>query len=64
MGWRVDTFGLSHDNDAERSALGFEVLDHLQARHGRQMTDVREAASLFEPMGSVRPRKRRVLVQR
>jgi hypothetical protein len=63
-GWRVDTFGVSHDNGAERSALGFDVLDHLETRHRRQMTDLRETASLFEPKGSVRPRKRRVLVQR
>lgn len=31
-GWRVDTFGSDHAGDVDRTAMGWEVLDHLEAK--------------------------------
>lgn len=62
--WKVDTFGKSHDDRNDRVSLGWEVLDHLQERHGIRVLSVLDALAYFEPAGAVRPRKPRVLVPR
>lgn len=70
--WQIDTFGVSHDDIGDRCALGDEVLGHLETRHPKEAAalwvgnklDVLNAAALFESAGSVRPRKRHVLVAR
>lgn len=70
--WRLDTFGISHDNEGDRRALGDEVLDHLAQRHPQQYSELwtrgaltlSEVAATFEPAGSARPRKPHVLVPR
>ncbi len=63
-GWRVDTFGSDQASDVDRTAMGWEVLDHLEAKHCLRIPDARAAAETFEPAGAVRPRKHHVLVAR
>ncbi len=62
--WRIDTFGADHADEGDRTAMGWEVLDHLEVRHGLAVLDVRDAADKFEPAGAARPRKPTVLVPR
>lgn len=59
----MDLFGVSHDESTD--ALGWEVLDHLEARHALRPAHVTEAAAYFTPDGQTsRVVRRSVRVQR
>lgn len=62
--WRVDTFGSSHTSEGDRRSLGNEVLGHLDTKHNLRVENLDAAAELFDAAGTVRPRKRHVLVER